>query len=221
MRNDDGRVLVAGVLGLVAVAGIMTRRSGSRLVLGDLARVEKGLEGADFWLDAKGKPTRTRGEKFVGVKVTRTDMLVPNYLFYVFEYLVMQGTWRGRKVTPESVRALQFDVQDDRPPRGSAVEGQMRELSVVLEEASSVAMAAARTEWSEKVRLVNRLRRLWQEAERIGFPIEDEGVEFVRHQIGKLDLRRGNPSSELRESIAPSLNAMARCARWAAVVRKS
>jgi len=124
--GDDGRILVAGVLGLVAVAGIMTRRSGSRLVLGELAKVEKGLEGADFWLDAKGKPTRTRGAGLVGVKVTRTDMLVPDYLFYVFEYLVMQGAWREKKVTPEAVRAIAFDVQDDRPSRGSANKEDLR-----------------------------------------------------------------------------------------------
>ena len=51
---------------------------------------------ADFWLiregsaDKVGKPVKKYDKDYIGVKVTRTDLLLPDYLYYVFEYLNSQ-----------------------------------------------------------------------------------------------------------------------------------
>ena len=51
---------------------------------------------ADFWLirqgdiDEVGKPTKEYNEDYIGVKVRRTDLVLPDYLYYVFMYLNSQ-----------------------------------------------------------------------------------------------------------------------------------
>jgi len=52
---------------------------------------------ADFWLIRKGDettvgtPTREFSPEHIGVTVTRPDLVIPDYLYYVFQYLVNQG----------------------------------------------------------------------------------------------------------------------------------
>ena len=56
---------------------------------------------ADFWIIRKGdestvgSPTKTFSPEHIGVTVTRRDLLLPDYLYYVFQYLVMNGTIRN------------------------------------------------------------------------------------------------------------------------------
>ena len=56
---------------------------------------------ADFWLIRKGdestvgSPTKTFSPEHIGVTVTRRDLVLPEYLFYVFQYLVMNGTFKS------------------------------------------------------------------------------------------------------------------------------
>ena len=65
--------------------------------LKDLCEFKTDFPEADFWITRKGdinsvgKPTKEYDPEKIGVKVVRTDLLVPDYLFYVFEYLVMSG----------------------------------------------------------------------------------------------------------------------------------
>ncbi len=40
-----------------------------------------------------GKPTRQYNPEHIGVKVERTDLLLPDYLFLCFEWLHSQGIW--------------------------------------------------------------------------------------------------------------------------------
>lgn len=55
---------------------------------------------ADFWIIRKGdetqvgKPTKTFSPEYIGVTITRRDLLIPEYLYYLFEYLVLNGTFR-------------------------------------------------------------------------------------------------------------------------------
>jgi hypothetical protein len=91
-------------------------------------------------------------------------------------------------------------------------------LSDVLTEALCAAQSAASASRKEQTELVNDLRRLWQECERIGFPLRDDNVDFVSMMIKGIDLRKGNPASDLRNSIAPVLGTLARCAKWAEAV---
>lgn len=68
--------------------------------LGDLVNMQLGMEDADFWVeyrgsvDTIGRPSKQYGPKKLGIKVTRTDVLDPRYLYYVFEHLFNQGKFR-------------------------------------------------------------------------------------------------------------------------------
>ena len=52
---------------------------------------------AEFWIIRKGsettvgKPTREFSPEHIGVTITRPDLVLPDYLYYVFEYLASQG----------------------------------------------------------------------------------------------------------------------------------
>jgi len=52
---------------------------------------------ADFWIIRKGsettvgKPTREFSPEHIGITVTRPDLVLADYLYYVFEYLANQG----------------------------------------------------------------------------------------------------------------------------------
>ncbi|MFN6053874.1 MAG: S1 RNA-binding domain-containing protein, partial [Planctomycetia bacterium] len=40
-----------------------------------------------------GRPTREYSPEHIGVSVTRPDLVIPDYLFYVFEFLANQGAF--------------------------------------------------------------------------------------------------------------------------------
>ena len=54
---------------------------------------------ADFWIIRKGSeksvgsPTKEFSPEHIGVTVTQPDLVMPAYLFYVFEYLSQQGVF--------------------------------------------------------------------------------------------------------------------------------
>lgn len=67
--------------------------------LKNIADLKVNNPEADFWLIRKGnalnvgRPTREFSPEHIGVTVIRPDLVVPDYLFYVFEYLVMRGAF--------------------------------------------------------------------------------------------------------------------------------
>lgn len=68
--------------------------------LGDLCTIEIGLKDADFWVvrraktrEGVGEVARTLAPGLIGIKVKRTDILVPDYLRYLFEYLRGEGVF--------------------------------------------------------------------------------------------------------------------------------
>lgn len=72
------------------------------LRLKDIADVKVGMEDADFYIirrgDKKqvGKPVKDYNPEHIGIKVTRTDLIVPDLLFYSLLNLYMQGTWEQK-----------------------------------------------------------------------------------------------------------------------------
>ena len=52
---------------------------------------------ADFWIVRRGsakqvgRPTKEYSPEHIGVTLTRPDLVIPDYLFYVFEFLANQG----------------------------------------------------------------------------------------------------------------------------------
>ena len=67
--------------------------------LKDLCEFGTNFPDADFWITKKGnsktigRPTKEFNPNNIGVKVVRTDILLPDYLYYVFEYLANQGAF--------------------------------------------------------------------------------------------------------------------------------
>lgn len=84
--------------------------------LGEMVEFGADLEEADFWIQARGenigKPSRTRGPGTLGVKVTDLEKLVPDYLYYVFEYMSSSGQFsQVRKLTPKLLSGIKVAAQ--------------------------------------------------------------------------------------------------------------
>lgn len=68
--------------------------------LNQLAIVSTHMKEADFWIvrrgsiDAVGNVTVVYNPEHYGVKVLRTDLLVPEYLFYLLDHLHNKGYYR-------------------------------------------------------------------------------------------------------------------------------
>ena len=64
-----------------------------------IAELTLGNPEADFWIIRRGnanqvgRPTREYSTEHIGISVTRPDLVIPNYLFYVFEFLANQGSF--------------------------------------------------------------------------------------------------------------------------------
>ena len=70
--------------------------------LSDLADIATNQPEADFWLIRRGserevgRPVEEYDPGRIGVRVTRTDILLPRYLSYVFMDLHARGYWIPR-----------------------------------------------------------------------------------------------------------------------------
>ena len=67
------------------------------MTLGDLCEFKVNFPEADFWLVRKGSdktvgmPVKEFDSERIGVKVIQTDVLDPQYLYYVFMHLQQSG----------------------------------------------------------------------------------------------------------------------------------
>jgi len=85
--------------------------------LRELATVQLGLQDADFWLrrhgrsapasTSLGEPTMTFNPEYIGIKVTRTDILLPRFLYYLLMNFWQQGMWK-HGITVLDVKNLSF-----------------------------------------------------------------------------------------------------------------
>lgn len=84
--------------------------------LGDLVTLKVGMRDADFWIvrrgspDKVGTPVREWGPELIGVKVERTDLLLPDYLFYMIMHIA--GTGHFRSVATGSTGLVNIRVSD-------------------------------------------------------------------------------------------------------------
>lgn len=83
------------------------------------AEIKTNFPEADFWLIRKGaakklgEVTREFYKEHIGVKVTRTDILLPDYLYYVMMYVHQQGVWKVlAKGTLKLVHITTKDVKE-------------------------------------------------------------------------------------------------------------
>jgi hypothetical protein len=98
-----------------AAAEIVEPRS-----LGDICTIKVGLQDADFWVIRRGseaevgRPVRTYGPEHIGIKVVRPDIMLPDYLFYLIQYLhsrkvfsqMARGTLRLVSIRTEDLRDI-------------------------------------------------------------------------------------------------------------------
>lgn len=69
------------------------------MTLGDLCTIKTNFPDADFWIVRKGTakavgvPTKEFSPEHIGVKVERTDLLMPDYLFYVMQHIHNTGLY--------------------------------------------------------------------------------------------------------------------------------
>jgi len=74
---------------------IISESSGTRLK--DIAKIATNMPDADFWLIRKGsdktvgKPVKEFDPSRIGIKIVKTDVLDPNYLYYAMMNLHNQG----------------------------------------------------------------------------------------------------------------------------------
>lgn len=67
--------------------------------LSEVATIRTNYPEAHFWLIRKGSkgqcgmPVREYNPEHIGIKVERTEILLPNYLFYCLTHIHKVGTW--------------------------------------------------------------------------------------------------------------------------------
>ena len=88
--------------------------------------IRTNFESADFWLQRKGndgtigRPTRDFNKENIGIKVTQTDKILPDFLYYMMEYIFNSGYWRQfatgtldlENLRLEDVKNLELEQRD-------------------------------------------------------------------------------------------------------------
>jgi hypothetical protein len=84
--------------------------------LSDVADIGVNQPESDFWLIRRGsekevgRPVDEYDPERIGVRVTRTDLLLPRYRYYVFADLHARGYWIPRAHGP--TRRVNIKVSD-------------------------------------------------------------------------------------------------------------
>lgn len=82
----------------------------------DVATVAVGLKDADFYLarrgtiDVVGTVFKDYSPEAIGIKVVRTDLVLPDYLYYWFEYAWRSGYWKP--LTHGSLNLVNIRIHD-------------------------------------------------------------------------------------------------------------
>lgn len=62
--------------------------------------IKTNFKDADFWIirrgsaDKVGKPVKEYDSESIGIKVTDTNKILPDYLYYWFYHIWQQGHWK-------------------------------------------------------------------------------------------------------------------------------
>lgn len=84
--------------------------------LKDVAEIRTDFEEADFWLvrrgsiETVGQPVREYSPYAIGIRVTATGLLLPDYLYYVFMHLHQVGQWQPLAIG--SLQLVHIRVED-------------------------------------------------------------------------------------------------------------
>lgn len=72
------------------------------MILSDVATIKTHHPDADFWLVRRGSlktvgsAVKDYNPEHIGIKVHRTDVLLPDFLYYWFMALHQAGQWQAR-----------------------------------------------------------------------------------------------------------------------------
>ncbi|OBU86071.1 hypothetical protein [Chromobacterium subtsugae] len=93
--------------------------------LSQLATIRTNFPEAHFWIirrgsaDRCGKPIREFNPEHIGIRIEATDMLLPDYLYYVMMHIHHAGYWQG--IATGSLSLVNIKVSDVRniqlPPK--------------------------------------------------------------------------------------------------------
>lgn len=95
------------------------------MLLSDVCTIKTHFEDADFWVVRRGSlktvglPVRDYNPEHIGIKVVKTEVLIPDYLYYCMVYLHSQKLWE-RQATG-SLSLVNIRVTDVRNIRLSPV----------------------------------------------------------------------------------------------------
>jgi hypothetical protein len=84
--------------------------------LSSLATIKTNFPDADFWIirrgseESVGKPVREFYKEHIGIKVVRTDILLPDYLYYAMLHIHQSGQWRH--IATGSLKLVNIRVSD-------------------------------------------------------------------------------------------------------------
>lgn len=73
----------------------------SEMKLAAMATIRTNFPEAHFWLvrrgsaESCGKPVRVFDPEHIGIRVERTDLLLPDYLFYALAHIHQAGQWKA------------------------------------------------------------------------------------------------------------------------------
>ena len=94
--------------------------------LNQLCTVQTNLPNADFYIVRSGSQNTVGGvtkefnKDYIGIKVTRTDLLVPDYLYYLLMNLHNQGYFKSisngttlKHITTQEVGNITFQMTGD------------------------------------------------------------------------------------------------------------
>ena len=93
--------------------------------LSDVATIKTHFQDADFWLVRRGslktvgQPVREYNPEHIGIKVLRTDILLPDYLYYVMVHI--HNTKRWEQLANGTLSLVNIKVSDVRDIRLSPV----------------------------------------------------------------------------------------------------
>ena len=96
----------------------------SKATIGLLCTVKTAMPDADFWLTRKGSkstvgtPTKEYSPENIGIRVERTDILLPDYLFYMMQFMQQRGMFGNMatgttqlvSITTGQVKAIALNV---------------------------------------------------------------------------------------------------------------
>jgi len=89
--------------------------------IGDVCEFKTNCPDCDFWIVRKGteksvgKPTKEYSPEYIGVKVTKKDLIVPQFLYYYFEYLNSIGVFAQLSTGTTNLKNIRISEVKDIP----------------------------------------------------------------------------------------------------------